>query len=77
MKTIIRRLRRLEDRFGLPVETEADRILLARIEAGRRWLAEARERGELGPPEPAAMPESHRRRLLEAVRFRPATNRGR
>jgi hypothetical protein len=69
VKAIVRRLRRLEDRFCPPVETESDRHLLARIEAGRRRLAEARERGELGPPEPAAMPESHRRRLLEAVRL--------
>jgi hypothetical protein len=46
MKTIIRRLRRLEDRFGPAVETESDRQLLARIEAGRRRLAKAKERGE-------------------------------
>jgi hypothetical protein len=76
MKAIIRRLRRLEDRFCPPVETESDRHLLARIEAGRRRVAEARERGELGPAEPAAMPESHRRQLLEAVRFGPAQDRG-
>jgi hypothetical protein len=77
MKAIIRRLRRLEDRFCPPVETEPSRLLLARIEAGRRRVAEARERGELGPPERAAMPEYHRRRLLEAVRFGPAPYRGR
>jgi hypothetical protein len=41
VKTIIRRLRRLEDRFCPPVETESDRQLLARIEAGRRRLATA------------------------------------
>jgi len=41
MKTIIRRLRRLEDRFGPAVETESDRHLLGRIEAARRRLAEA------------------------------------
>jgi hypothetical protein len=46
MKTIDRRLRRLEDRFCPPVETEFDRQLRARIEAGRRRLAEAKERGE-------------------------------
>jgi hypothetical protein len=38
MNAIIRRLRRLEDRFGPAVETEFDRKLLARIEAGRRRL---------------------------------------
>jgi hypothetical protein len=41
MKTIIRRLRRLEDRFCPPVETEFSRHLLARIEAGRRRVAES------------------------------------
>ncbi len=41
MKTIVRRLRRLEDRLCPPVETESDRQLLARIAAGRRRLAES------------------------------------
>ena len=41
VKTIIRRLRRLEDRLGPPVETEFSRCLRARIEAGRRRLAES------------------------------------
>jgi hypothetical protein len=50
MKTITRRLHRLEDRFGLQPETEFDRRLRARIDAARRRLAEARERGELGRP---------------------------
>ena len=40
MRTIIRRLRRLEDRFGPPVETEFSRRLRERIEAARRRLAE-------------------------------------
>jgi len=40
MKTIVRRLHRLEDRFCPPVETEFDRHVLARIEAGRRRVAE-------------------------------------
>jgi hypothetical protein len=40
MKTIVRRLRRLEDRFCPPVETEFDRQLRARIAAGRRRVAE-------------------------------------
>jgi hypothetical protein len=46
MTTIIRRLRKLEKRFGPPVETEHTRRLRARLEAGRRRLAEAQERGE-------------------------------
>jgi hypothetical protein len=40
MKTIVRRLRKLEDRFCPPVETEFDRQLRGRIEAGRRRVAE-------------------------------------
>jgi hypothetical protein len=41
VKTIIRRLRRLEDRFCPPVETEFSRLLRDRIEAGRRRLAQS------------------------------------
>jgi len=41
MKTIVRRLRRLEERLCPPLETESDRQLLARIAAGRRRLAES------------------------------------
>jgi hypothetical protein len=41
MKTIIRRLRRLEDRFCPPVETESWRRLRERIEAARQRLAES------------------------------------
>jgi hypothetical protein len=41
MKTIIRRVRRLEDRLGPPVETEFSRCLRERIDAGRRRLAES------------------------------------
>ena len=43
MSPIIRRLRRLEDRFGT-VETEHTRQLLAQLEAGRRRVAEWRAR---------------------------------
>jgi hypothetical protein len=46
MKAIMRRLRRLEDRFGPPVETGFSPRLLKRVEEGRRRLAEAKERGE-------------------------------
>jgi len=47
MKMIVRRLRRLEDRFCPPVETEFSWRLQEKIEAGLRRVAEARERGEL------------------------------
>ena len=42
MKAIIRRLRRLENRFGPPVETRFTRQLRQRIEEGRRRVAEAK-----------------------------------
>lgn len=70
MRTIARRLQRLEDRFGLGPETEFDRRLRARNEAARRQLAEARERGELGPPEAGLLIEACRRRLMEAFGIR-------
>ena len=44
MKALDRRLRRLEERFGPPVETEYTRKLWRRIEAGRRRVAA--DRGE-------------------------------
>jgi hypothetical protein len=43
MKTMDRRLRRLENRYGPPVETEYSRRLLQRIEAGWRRVAEWRD----------------------------------
>jgi hypothetical protein len=67
MKAIIRRLRRLEDRLGPAIETEFARQLRERIEEGRRRVAEARERGELGPPESGPLFEARRQRLLEAT----------
>jgi hypothetical protein len=70
MKAITRRLDRLEGRFGLQPETEFDRRLRARIEVAQRRLAEARERGELGPPETGRHVEAHRRRLMEAFGIR-------
>jgi hypothetical protein len=41
MKAIVRRLRRLEDRFYPSVETEFSRRLRERVEAARRRLAES------------------------------------
>jgi hypothetical protein len=70
MKTIARRLHRLEERLGLQPETEFDRRLRARIEAAQRRLAEARERGELPPPEKGPLVEGCRRRLMEAFGIR-------
>ena len=70
MKTIARRLHRLEERLGLQPETEFDRRLRARIDAAQRRLAEARERRELGPPETGPLAEACRRRLMEAFGIR-------
>ena len=50
MKSISRRIRRLEERFGPAVETAFSRRLRERIEAGRRRLAEAKECGEWSGP---------------------------
>jgi hypothetical protein len=69
MKTITRRLHRLEDRFGLQPETEFDRRLRARIDAAQRRLAEARERGDLQPPETGPHTEACHRRFMAAVGF--------
>ena len=46
MIALHRRLARLKDRFGPPVETEYSRELRGRIEAGRQRVVEAR----LGAP---------------------------
>lgn len=47
MKMIVKRLRKLEDRFGTAMETAAaGRRLMEQLEAGRRRLEEARKRGD-------------------------------
>ena len=49
MKNISRRIRKLEEqRFGTAADIEFSRRLRERMEAGRRRVAVARERGELG-----------------------------
>jgi hypothetical protein len=70
MKTIARRLHTLEVRLGLQQETEFNRCLRARIELAQRRLAEARERGELVPPEMGPHTAACRRRLMEAFGIR-------
>ena len=70
MKAVIRRLRRFEDRFGPAVETEFSRCLHECIEAARRRLQEAEERGEYQAPESGPHDEFHRRRLMEAPALR-------
>ncbi len=50
MKSINRRIRWLEERFGPAVETAFSRRLRERIDAGRRRLAGATERGEWSGP---------------------------
>ena len=51
MNGISRRIRKLEERLGPPGETAFTRRLRERL-AARLWrVAEARARGELGPPE--------------------------
>jgi hypothetical protein len=66
---MVTRLHRLEERFELQPETEFDRRLRARVEAGHRRLAEARERGELQPPETGPHVEARRQRFMESMGF--------
>ena len=54
------------DRLGLLPETEFDRRLRERTEAAQQRVAEARERGESGPPDAGPLVEACRRRLMEA-----------
>jgi hypothetical protein len=51
VKALIRRLCRLEDRFGPAIETDFSRRMHERIKAGRRRVAEMRESLGLSPPE--------------------------
>jgi hypothetical protein len=67
MKSIVRRLHRLEESLGVGPETEFTRRLRERIEAARRRLAEARERGELGPPPSGPYFEARGKRFLEEM----------
>ena len=68
------RLRRLEDRFGPPIETEFARRLRARMEVGRRRVVAAQVHQQPCQPGRGQMPESHRQRLREAAGFRAAPN---
>ena len=45
MTTVMKRIRRLENRFGPAMETEFSRRLRLRLEAARWRLQEAEERG--------------------------------
>jgi hypothetical protein len=69
MKTIIRRLDRLEERLAPCAETEFVKNLRERIEQGNRRVAEARESGLLPPPPPDDDPhvEFWRKRLVDAT----------
>jgi hypothetical protein len=67
MKTIERRLRKLEDRFGPEVETEQDRWLAARLDAAARRRKEAELRGECQPVERGPEFEIHREMLRRAL----------
>ena len=64
MKILERRLRKLEDRFGPPEETEHDRWLMARLDAAER---RRKERGDYRPPERGHGFELHRQMMREAL----------
>jgi hypothetical protein len=67
MKAITRRLGRLEVRLGLQPETEFDRRLRARIEAGQQRLAEARKCDALQPTKTGPHTEAYCWRLMQAM----------
>jgi hypothetical protein len=72
MNTLSRRLRKLEDRFGLRPETEFERKLREAMKAGERRLAQARERGACGPdPSPAQSEADGQRMLRELATMNP------
>ena len=52
MRAIVRRLARLEQRFGLVEETRETKILLARLAAAHLRLEAAGMRSETPPPSP-------------------------
>jgi len=80
MKNIHRRLRRLEDRLGPPIETEFSRRLRERLAAGRRRVAALR--GEIveapihenrtdawtGPQTIVEILQNGRQRLLSGIK---------
>jgi hypothetical protein len=67
MKSISRRIRKLEERLGPPVETEYTRRVRERLEAAQRRLAQLQERCELGPPQTGPLVETRHRRFSEAM----------
>jgi len=73
MKTITRRLLRLENGLGLGPETESERRLHARIEEGRRRVADARARGDLPPLDTA----DNQREDVSGLTVTEILNRGR
>ena len=65
MRALVRRVRRLEERFNPPSGTAFSRRLRQRLESAGLRVAAARERGELGPePKQDAPFEAHGRREL-------------
>jgi hypothetical protein len=78
MKNVTRRIQLLEHRMLPPRVTEHQRYLVKRLEAAKRRIQQARERGESGPPSPPHLVEIWRRRLVEARRgfgFNPQLSR--
>ena len=73
MRTISRRLQRLEEGFGLGPETEEDRRLRERLEKFRRRIAERRAREGLPPLET----DEHQREDLRGLTIVQILQRGR
>ena len=71
MRDLAGRIRRLEKRFGDPVETEFSRRLRKRIESARERLAEARQRGAFGHSKDGSACEARRRQIRQILGLVP------
>jgi hypothetical protein len=67
IKSIIRRIQRLEASISPAFESEQARRLREQMEDGRRRVAEAVARGELSPPETGPHVEARQLRLVQAT----------
>ena len=72
MRGLARRIRRLEEQFGPPIETEFSRRLRKRLESARQRIAAAGgERSELVPKQQSAS-EEYRLQVLTRAAMRIA-----
>jgi hypothetical protein len=70
MNTTIRRLRKLENRFGPEIETDHKQLLLDRLSAMHLRLAAAQENGECRQPVELAQVQDALRAYFDGRRLR-------